>query len=92
MQYKNEKKLDDKFNPAEIETRAIRFWEENQVYAFDKTATRDNTFVVDTPPPTVSGSLHIGHIFSYRRVSIRLSIELQSVSNPVHRKVGIIYF
>ena len=36
--------------------------------------------------------LIVGHIFSYRRVSIRLSIELQSVSNPVHRKVGIIYF
>lgn len=70
MQYKNEKKLDDKFNPAEIETRAIRFWEENQVYAFDKTATRDNTFVVDTPPPTVSGSLHIGHIFSYTQTDV----------------------
>lgn len=70
MQYKNEKKLDDKFNPTEIENRAIRFWEENQVYAFDKSASRDNTFVVDTPPPTVSGSLHIGHIFSYTQTDV----------------------
>ena len=70
MQYKNEKKLDDKFNPTEIEERAIRFWEENQTYAFDKSASRDNTFVVDTPPPTVSGSLHIGHIFSYTQTDV----------------------
>lgn len=70
MQYKNEKKLDDKFNPTEIENRSIRFWEENSVYAFDKTASRDNTFVVDTPPPTVSGSLHIGHIFSYTQTDV----------------------
>ena len=70
MQYKNEKKLDDKFNPAEIEQRAIRFWQEDNTYAFDKEASRENTFVVDTPPPTVSGSLHIGHIFSYTQADV----------------------
>ena len=40
-------------------------WEENGTYAFDRTATRDAVFSIDTPPPTVSGSLHIGHVFSY---------------------------
>lgn len=70
QQYKETKKLDDKFNPTMIEERAIKFWEEAQVYAFDKTASRDNTFVVDTPPPTVSGSLHIGHIFSYTQADV----------------------
>ena len=34
-------------------------------YAFDRTATRAEVFSIDTPPPTVSGSLHIGHVFSY---------------------------
>ena len=34
-------------------------------YRYDPHAPRDETFVVDTPPPTVSGSLHIGHIFSF---------------------------
>lgn len=68
--YKETPKLDDKFNASEIETRGMRFWEENKVYAFDKTDSRENTFVVDTPPPTVSGSLHIGHIFSYTQTDV----------------------
>jgi valyl-tRNA synthetase len=40
-------------------------WEAEGIYAFDRTATRDQVFSIDTPPPTVSGSLHIGHVFSY---------------------------
>ncbi len=40
-------------------------WEERGTYAFDRTATRGSVFSIDTPPPTVSGSLHIGHVFSY---------------------------
>jgi len=40
-------------------------WEAEGTYAFDRTATREQVFSIDTPPPTVSGSLHIGHVFSY---------------------------
>jgi valyl-tRNA synthetase len=40
-------------------------WETERVYAFDRTATRGQVFSIDTPPPTVSGSLHVGHVFSY---------------------------
>ncbi|MEA2972288.1 MAG: valyl-tRNA synthetase [Actinomycetota bacterium] len=40
-------------------------WETDGTYRFDRTATRDQVFAVDTPPPTVSGSLHVGHVFSY---------------------------
>ncbi len=40
-------------------------WDAEGVYRFDRTATRDAVFSIDTPPPTVSGSLHIGHVFSY---------------------------
>ncbi len=40
-------------------------WQASNVYGFDTTATRDQVFSIDTPPPTVSGSLHIGHVFSY---------------------------
>ena len=32
---------------------------------FDRSAPRERVFAIDTPPPTVSGSLHIGHVFSY---------------------------
>ncbi len=68
--YKETRKLDDRFAPADIERRALDFWEADATYRFDKEAERANTFVVDTPPPTVSGSLHIGHIFSYTQTDV----------------------
>ena len=34
-------------------------------YRFDRSKTRDEIYSIDTPPPTVSGSLHVGHVFSY---------------------------
>ena len=40
-------------------------WEADATYRFDRTVGRDGVFAIDTPPPTVSGSLHIGHVFSY---------------------------
>ncbi|WP_051830727.1 valine--tRNA ligase [Streptomyces violens] len=40
-------------------------WEESGAYVFDRSAERERVFSIDTPPPTVSGSLHIGHVFSY---------------------------
>ncbi len=68
--YKSEKKLDDKLVFSDIENRCMQFWEKNAIYAYDKSAKRDDTYVVDTPPPTVSGSLHIGHIMSYTQTDI----------------------
>lgn len=41
------------------------YWIENGIHDYDPKKTRKQTFVVDTPPPTVSGSLHLGHVFSY---------------------------
>ncbi len=40
-------------------------WQNNEVYAFDRSKPRAEVFSIDTPPPTVSGSLHVGHVFSY---------------------------
>jgi valyl-tRNA synthetase len=40
-------------------------WQRDGTYAFDRSAPRDRVFSIDTPPPTVSGSLHVGHVFSY---------------------------
>jgi valyl-tRNA synthetase len=40
-------------------------WERQGVYDFDRSAHREQVFSIDTPPPTVSGALHIGHVFSY---------------------------
>ncbi|WP_285472742.1 valine--tRNA ligase [Actinoplanes sp. NBRC 101535] len=47
----------------ELKWRAV--WAEQGTYSFDRSATRDRVFSIDTPPPTVSGSLHVGHVFSY---------------------------
>jgi valyl-tRNA synthetase len=40
-------------------------WQESQVYRFDRSRPRSEVYAIDTPPPTVSGSLHVGHVFSY---------------------------
>ena len=48
-----------------LEAKWDEIWEANDTYRFDRTATRDQVYSIDTPPPTVSGSLHVGHIFSY---------------------------
>jgi valyl-tRNA synthetase len=53
-----------------IEDRLMQRWETEGVYRFDRTASRDQVFAIDTPPPTVSGSLHIGHVFSYSHTDI----------------------
>src|SRR5262245_11815311 len=45
-------------------------WEEAGVYRFDRTKTRADIYSIDTPPPTVSGSLHVGHVFSYTHTDL----------------------
>src|SRR5690348_15937801 len=48
-----------------LEARWGRWWEHDGTYRFDRSRARAETYSIDTPPPTVSGSLHVGHIFSY---------------------------
>ncbi|MFM8267857.1 MAG: valine--tRNA ligase, partial [Ilumatobacteraceae bacterium] len=48
-----------------LEAKWTGRWESEGTYRFDRTAPRAEVFAIDTPPPTVSGSLHIGHVFSY---------------------------
>ena len=45
-------------------------WEASGIYRFDGTRPRAEVFSIDTPPPTVSGSLHVGHVFSYTHTDI----------------------
>ena len=53
------------FDSAQAERRWDAEWSESAIYHYDAERLRSETYVVDTPPPTVSGSLHIGHVFSY---------------------------
>ncbi|KGN39718.1 valine--tRNA ligase [Knoellia aerolata] len=52
-----------------LEDKWGRVWAEQQTYAFDRAkaleGSRAEVFSIDTPPPTASGSLHMGHVFSY---------------------------
>jgi valyl-tRNA synthetase len=48
-----------------LEAKWMGRWEADRVYRFDRTAPRDAVFSIDTPPPTVSGSLHMGSVFGY---------------------------
>jgi valyl-tRNA synthetase len=48
-----------------LEARWDRTWEEQGTYRFDRTKPRSEIFAIDTPPPTVSGSLHLGTVFGY---------------------------
>ena len=43
-------------------------WEQKNTYSHNP--EEENTFVIDTPPPTISGALHIGHVFSYTQTDI----------------------
>lgn len=53
------------YNHKEIEHKWQKIWAENSPYLWDENESRENSFVIDTPPPTVSGYLHMGHVFSY---------------------------
>ncbi|MCX7809126.1 MAG: valine--tRNA ligase, partial [Deltaproteobacteria bacterium] len=58
------------FDSAQAEAKWDAFWSAQRIYAWDPSRPREETFVVDTPPPTVSGSLHMGHVFSYTHTDI----------------------
>jgi valyl-tRNA synthetase len=48
-----------------LEDKWAGVWDAEGTYRFDRTRPREEVFSIDTPPPTVSGSLHVGHVFSY---------------------------
>src|SRR4051812_49285592 len=45
-------------------------WSSDATYGFDRTRSRAAVYSIDTPPPTVSGSLHIGHVLSYTHTDV----------------------
>jgi valyl-tRNA synthetase len=62
--------LPDKPALEGLENRWNARWEADGTYRFDRERTRDGVYAIDTPPPTVSGSLHIGHVFSYTHTDV----------------------
>jgi valyl-tRNA synthetase len=45
-------------------------WDVSGVYKFDRSKSRSEIYSIDTPPPTASGSLHVGHVFSYTHTDV----------------------
>ena len=63
-------RVPDRAAPEGLEAKWGEAWESQGTYAFDRNATREQVYSIDTPPPTVSGSLHIGHVFSYTHTDV----------------------
>ncbi|HWA68055.1 MAG TPA: valine--tRNA ligase [Mycobacteriales bacterium] len=53
-----------------LEARWAQAWEADGTYRFDRSRSRAEIYSIDTPPPTVSGSLHVGHVFSYTHTDL----------------------
>ena len=59
------KTLPDKYDAKTREKFWQNHWKEQKIFSWKNDLPKDQTFVIDTPPPTVSGLLHMGHVFSY---------------------------
>ena len=60
--------LDKKYNAKEKEAKWLNYWNDNRIYRFVPDGRE--VFSIDTPPPTVNGKIHIGHIFSYSQTEM----------------------
>jgi len=56
--------FEDKYVASESEAKIREFWDKEEVYKFDE-KSKKVIYSIDTPPPTLSGKMHIGHAFSY---------------------------
>ncbi len=61
--------MEKNYDFKQVEKELQNFWKENSIYRFD-VDSQNEIYSIDTPPPTVSGSLHIGHIFSYTQAEM----------------------
>jgi len=66
MAIEKKKEAVKQYNPKEAENKIKEFWEKEGVYKFDSSPkSGKKIYAIDTPPPTVSGEMHIGHACSY---------------------------
>ncbi len=61
---KKEAKISENYDFKESENRILKFWSDEKIFKFDSKSQK-KIYSIDTPPPTLSGKMHIGHAFSY---------------------------
>ncbi|QGA80282.1 valine--tRNA ligase [Candidatus Nanohalobium constans] len=55
--------MEGEYSPEAVEEKWQEKWVENQTYKYSGSSDNEEVFSIDTPPPTVSGSLHMGHLY-----------------------------
>ena len=76
------KELTKKYNFKETEKKWQKYWQNNNIFTFNwQDTNRENIYAIDTPPPTVSGTLHMGHIFSYSQADFIARYKRQQGKN-----------
>lgn len=76
--------IPEKVSADGLEDKWAKVWQESGVYLFDRKHSRDEIFSVDTPPPTVSGSLHLGHVFSYTHTDTIVRYQRMAGKHPFY--------
>ena len=61
--------LDGKYNFLETEKKWQDYWQENDIYKFEEEGNKQ-IYSIDTPPPTVNGKIHMGHLSSYMHIEV----------------------
>jgi valyl-tRNA synthetase len=74
----------EKFNFKGCEKKWMKYWEENEIFKTNVSKLDEKTFSIDTPPPTVSGKMHIGHVFSYSQQDF--------IARFQRMKQGVVFF
>ena len=69
------------YDAAATEQKWREAWLVSDVYAWDPAVPRDQSYVIDTPPPTVSGTLHMGHVYSYTQTDVIARFQRMSGKN-----------
>ena len=59
-----------RYKPQDAEKACIARWADDDAFRWDQGAPAGQDYVIDTPPPTVSGTLHVGHVYSYTQADI----------------------
>ena len=81
--------LGKRYRSNDAEPRLQDLWQESGIYHFDH-ETKEPVYSIDTPPPTVSGHLHLGHVYSYSQTDFMARFwRMNGYRRALDRKPGV---